>query len=445
MRALHWVKLPQPLLATSVWAAVATDIESVPINLSETEALFAVPQPPPKLQRGGSSQGSGACGSSGQLGSSCGDLGGAATGSSSAGGGVGGGARRPSTSGRASSAPALQVLSVVRANNVAIFLKKLSKLLTCEQLCASILRMEASVLEPELLESVLVNLPGEAEAKQLRTLRVDAASLSPPERFCFEMARLPRLRSMLHALRLRQSLPASLERASTGLAAVMQAARQLMSSQAFVRILSSILAHGNYLNSNTPRAGARGVKLDGLDKARAVKSSDGKCSLLEYACKATQLSQAVLTSELGGVRAACRLPLLDIIRITQELEEGVAIVRQELALCPLPDLDEEVAADAALAEEQGQAAGLTEEQVVAARFRQAISPFYAEIQHGLEELTLTRDETKALLRRLASWLGEDPAKADADAILKACADLVDVAKACAPPPVDEDDRRSSYF
>ena len=50
--------------------------------------------------------------------------------------------------------------------------------------------------------------------------------------------------------------------------------------------------------------------------------------------------------ELGGVRAACRLPLLDVVRIIQELEEGVEAVAQEIALCPLADLADDVAADA---------------------------------------------------------------------------------------------------
>ena len=59
----------------------------------------------------------------------------------------------------------------------------------------AVVTLEEGVLEPELLESIINNLPPETEAKALRALRnVTPASLANPERFCYEMARLPRLR-----------------------------------------------------------------------------------------------------------------------------------------------------------------------------------------------------------------------------------------------------------
>lgn len=428
MRAVHWAKLPPTLLVSSVWLAV--DTSKVEVDAAETEAMFAVPQPPPRLQRCSSTISSEGARSTDS---------------------VGHGSAVQMTSLRApnmalTTPPALHVLSLPRANNVAIFLKKISKLLTCEQLCNAVMRMEAPILEPELLDSVLANLPGEAEAKALRSLRIDdPAKLTQPERFCFEMARLPRLGSMLHALRLRHNLPSSLQRASSALASVAEAAQQLMGSPAFVHILASVLAHGNYLNSGTSRAGARGIKLEGLEKARAIKSVDGKTSLLQHACRAARLSQSSITSELGSVRAARRLPLLEILRIIQEVEEGVGDVRKELALCPLPDFEAEVAAEATdgrSTSDSGSTAsftGVSEEQLVAVRFRQAMAPFYAHMQEGLDDLTRKRDETKTLLKGLASWLGEDPTSADADAILAVCADLVDTAEACSHPGKQHED------
>ena len=83
---------------------------------------------------------------------------------------------------------------------------------------------------------------------------------------------MPRLRSMLDAMRLRQSLPATLQRASDALVAVATAAREVMSSQALLQLLAALLAYGNFLNADTPRGGAMGFKLDGLEKACALKS-----------------------------------------------------------------------------------------------------------------------------------------------------------------------------
>ena len=424
MRAVHWSKLPNAKLGESVWAII--DVDGFAVDLALTEELFAVPQPKAQVKPMGV-RGRAAA------------FGGAVDASASAGGASksGVGASKP-VGGAAtmSDKPTLHVISVQRANNVGIFLKRTSKLLTCDQLCKAVVRLEEAVLEPELLDSILSNLPPETEAKALRALKgVDIADLTPPERFCFEMARHPRLRSMLHALKQRHQLPQGLGRAKSALATVAEAARQLMDSTALRALFGSLLAHGNYLNAGTARAGARGVKLDALDKARSVKSADGKLTLLEHACAATCLARAQLLTELGGVRSACKVPLLDVIRIIQELEEGVDVVGQEIALCPLPGLDEDVAADAT-----GGAGGPgAEEHRVAVRFRSAMAPFHSDMRRGLDELTAHRDETRALLKRLAGWLGEDPNQANPDAILKVCADFIDTAIGCGTVPEESDE------
>jgi hypothetical protein len=418
MKPVHWSKLPDPLFRTSVWALI--DHEDIPIDQSKTQALFAAAVPVGRGRR---------------------TLGGA--------GGTEAGGRATSANGRfarSTNTPAgskLRVLTVQRANNVGIFLKKVSKVLNVDQLCTSVTRLEMGVLDAELLEAVLTNLPPEAEAKLLRALREDEkASFDPAERFCFEMARLPRLRPMLHALRLKHSLPELLERATTALATVSKAARQLMASPAFMRILSSLLVHGNLLNAGTARGNARGFKLDGLDKARSLKSADGKLSLLEYACAATGLTRTTLTSELGGVRRACKLPLLDVIRIITQLEEGIDAVAGELALCPVAELDEDIdhigRLDSASTGQKVISAVDEHQRRVVLRFRAEMEPFLVGMRRGLEGLRSIRDETKALLHQLASWLGEDPNQANPDQLLKACADLVDAATAHAAEEPESD-------
>lgn len=315
--------------------------------------------------------------------------------------------------------------------------------LSLPQLCTAVMNLDDQILEPELLESIIANLPGEADAKKLRALKLPPAELMPSELFCFEMARLPRLRPMLHALRLRMSLPAALSRATSALSAIAQAARELMGSQSFARILASILCHGNFLNAGTARAGARGFRLDGLDKARALKSTDGRVSLLEHSCKAAQLSRAEIAAELGGVRPACRLPVLDVLRIIKEVEDGIEVVNQELALCPLSDLETDVeadvAADAALVQPSlgSLAGGADDQERVGLRFRATMAPFHTEMRRGLDALTARRDETRALLQKLAVWLGENPNEASPDALLKTCSELVETASAAAPPPTEE--------
>jgi hypothetical protein len=75
---------------------------------------------------------------------------------------------------------------------------------------------------------------------------------------------------------------------------------------------------------------------------------------------------------------------------------------------------------------------------VVLRFRAEMEPFLVGMRRGLEGLRSIRDETKALLHQLASWLGEDPNQANPDQLLKACADLVDAATAHAAEEPESD-------
>jgi|TARA_B100000768_G_scaffold130579_1_gene121200 hypothetical protein len=51
--------------------------------------------------------------------------------------------------------------------------------------------------------------------------------------------------------------------------------------------------------------------------------------------------------------------------------------------------------------------------------------FHQSSQQGLEALTAQQEDTKALLRKLANFFGEDPNVAKPDMILGRVADLLD--------------------
>ena len=63
------------------------------------------------------------------------------------------------------------------------------------------------------------------------------------------------------------------------------------------------------------------------------------------------------------------------------------------------------------------------EALVAQRFRQAMGGFHDEMQQRAASLDAEQEETKGLLRRLATFFGEDANQANPDAILRACAEI----------------------
>ena len=72
------------------------------------------------------------------------------------------------------------------------------------------------------------------------------------------------------------------------------------------------------------------------------------------------------------------------------------------------------------------------EQQLAQRFRSAAGAAHAAVAAGLAALGEKQEEVKATLRRLAAFVGEDPNKADPDAIFRAARQLLEDAAAQGP-------------
>lgn len=102
----------------------------------------------------------------------------------------------------------------------------------------------------------------------------------------------------------------------------------------------------------------------------------------------------------------------------KEVQDGIRQLGHELALCPVADLEEDLASAAEPAD------GSNPEALVGRRFRQAMGTFHEEMQLRAASLDGEQEETKELLRRLAAFFGEDPNQANPDAILRACAEMV---------------------
>ena len=145
MKSLHWIKLPANLLSLSLWAALPAAGPPTVVDYEQVELLFGAKPPRTSVTGatggGNSARGEGAAGIGG-------GVGGAARGS---GGGGGGGGRR--SLGAEAAGPKLHVISLKRANNVAIFLARTTRGLTIEQLSRA-----AQQFDSRLVFSTLVRL-----------------------------------------------------------------------------------------------------------------------------------------------------------------------------------------------------------------------------------------------------------------------------------------------
>ena len=63
--------------------------------------------------------------------------------------------------------------------------------------------------------------------------------------------------------------------------------------------------------------------------------------------KAVRACSQALVAELGLVKQAVKVPLVEVLALVKEVHEGVSTVNQELALCPVADLEDDLASEAA--------------------------------------------------------------------------------------------------
>ncbi|ELU12881.1 hypothetical protein CAPTEDRAFT_173924 [Capitella teleta] len=110
-------------------------------------------------------------------------------------------------------------------------------------------------------------------------------TLDRPEQFLLDLARIPNFAERCFCLIFHSSFDESLTIVENSLNNIRLLCQMLMSSDSVQKVLSLILALGNYMNGGTSRGQADGFGLEILSKLKDVKSKDSTCSLLAYVVK----------------------------------------------------------------------------------------------------------------------------------------------------------------
>ena len=119
-------------------------------------------------------------------------------------------------------------------------------------------------------------------------------------------------------------------------------------------------------------------------------------SLCTQGCapKAVRACSQALAAELGLVKQAVKVPLVEVLALVKEVHEGVSTVNQELALCPVADLEDDLASEAASrASEEVEAALLSLSLSLSITLTLTLTPTLTPT------LTLTQDEAELMSRR----------------------------------------------
>eukprot|EP00163_Fabomonas_tropica_P018219 TRINITY_DN3247_c0_g1_i2.p1 TRINITY_DN3247_c0_g1~~TRINITY_DN3247_c0_g1_i2.p1 ORF type:complete len:356 (-),score=83.36 TRINITY_DN3247_c0_g1_i2:348-1415(-) len=158
----------------------------------------------------------------------------------------------------------------------------------------------------------------------------DVEDLAEAEKYFYAVSSVPRLEARLTAMLFKLTFVHSSNDIDARVSGVLLACQEVKTSPILKQLLESVLAIGNYLNSNV----TKGFTLDSLLKLKDTKSfTDNSVTLLHYLAQAVEDSQPQLLSyaeELPHLMFATKTPLESVASDLAKLQEDHKTVEAEV-------------------------------------------------------------------------------------------------------------------
>ena len=167
-----------------------------------------------------------------------------------------------------------------RQQNVAIALGRFR--MGYSQIREMIVSMDSTQLTPERTRALIKIVPNAEECETVQSYEGDKSLLMETEKFFQEVLDIPRLDKRLLCVATTHGFDEQMKVITDKQKAMKEACLQLKGSTKLRKVMSTVLAIGNYLNGSTSRGGAYGFKLDSLAKMSTVKTTDNKATLMHF-------------------------------------------------------------------------------------------------------------------------------------------------------------------
>ena len=253
MRPLHWQKIPDSLVRSSIWKDL--NDTGVPLDAAQLEALFGAKQQSEVV-----------------------------------------------TVQDVKGKQALKFLTSKKAHVIGVMMSQIK--ISVEQLCEAIRTMSIIALDcisSALLADIIRAIPSDKELdalvkfqNQLKDGSASEAELAPPEAFVFSLFCIPRVKERLQCLVFVSEFPARIQDASASLSVFSLACKEIQSSSKLAKLFEIILAIGNFVNFGSARGGAYGFKIAHLSKLKEFRSNDKQMHLMGFIVAFTQRRFPVL-------------------------------------------------------------------------------------------------------------------------------------------------------
>lgn len=226
MKQLHWTKIPERMVGSTVWAQLSD--EHVPLDVLALEDKFNTK----KLKKG---------------------------------------------SDQVLPEATMSLVDAKRSQNINIVLSRLR--LPHSTIRDFIMALD-EWLDEDKVEMLLPCMPTEEEAELVLGFSGDIATLSRVETFFLTMVSIPQATARLESKLLKLRFASLFKELNDSITLLESAAKAIRTSTGLKKCLEIVLAVGNYLNGGTRNGQAYGFTLETLSRLTLTKSADGTCNLV---------------------------------------------------------------------------------------------------------------------------------------------------------------------
>lgn len=169
----------------------------------------------------------------------------------------------------------VELLDSRKAYNMSIFLTSLPKEFEVAQFPHYVSTMALCISEEHVLENLIKFAPDLEEMGKLKkyTESNDSANLSEPDKLSLQMMKVPQYKLRITCLLFKNTFWDKVERIEKEMNAILTASDGLLTGKKFKQLLQMILVLGNYMNGNTNRGGAFGIKISSINKLVDTKGA----------------------------------------------------------------------------------------------------------------------------------------------------------------------------
>ena len=163
----------------------------------------------------------------------------------------------------------LKVLDGKTAQNLSIFIGSFK--MPYEGIKAKILEVDETVLDGNVLENLVKNVPPKEQMDMLKEVpQVERADLNEAEKFALILGDIPRLDQRFACMKARLDFKEHLANVKPDIMNVTEACKEIRNSKKWASLLELLLLTGNYMNSGTRNSQAHGFDLNLLSKVFAL-------------------------------------------------------------------------------------------------------------------------------------------------------------------------------